>query len=280
MKKIHEIIVDQIIEKLEEWIVPWQRTWQWWVPINYSNNNEYKWINRLLLSMNDFKTNYYLTYNQIKNLKWNINKWSKATKIIYWDIKNKAVGDEDITDENNKKIITKYYNVFNIEQTDIIPNEKIVEQIEQDKNYSLSKSLINNYKNKPNIIKWINPCYIPSSDTIHIPNKQSFITCDEYYSTLFHELVHSTWSKERLSREGVVQKNYYWSHKYSREELIAEIGNMFLSNYAKIESTNNNSVSYINWWLKFLKWNKRDIIIASSHAEKAVWYILKNELIF
>ena len=273
MKKIYEIIVDQIIEKLEEWIVPWKCTWKWWVPINYSNNNEYKWINRLLLSMNNFNTNYYLTYKQVKNLWWNINTWSKATKIIYWDIKNKTVGDKDNVEVEDKRIITKYYNVFNIEQTDIIPTENIIDHIEQSTNV-LSESIIKSYKGKPTIEHGKNPCYIPSIDTIHIPNKQSFISSDEYYSTLFHELVHSTWSKNRLSREWVIQKNYYWDNKYSREELIAEIWSMFLSNYAWIDiSTSNNSIDYIKGWLKFLKWNKRDIIIASSNAEKAVKYI-------
>ena len=65
--------------------------------------------------------------------------------------------------------------------------------------------------------------------------------------------------------------NYFGSGTYSREELIAEIGSTFLCNSCNILSdTLDNSVAYIQNWLKFLKENKREIITASNHAEKAV----------
>lgn len=276
MKKVYEIIVDQIIEKLEQWTIPWKKSWQWGVPINYSSNREYKWINRLILSMNDFKTNYYLTYKQVKILWWNIKSWSKATKIIYWDIidnKEELVSSDH--KENNKQIFTKYYNVFNIEQTDILPSENITEQVEQDIDYNKSKSILSNYKDKPKIVKWTNPCYIPNSDTIQIPNIELFTTKDEFYSTLFHEMIHSTGNKTRLAREWIISKNNFWSNNYSTEELIAEIWSMFLSNYAWIENTViDNQISYIQGWLTYLRGNKLEIIKASNQAEKAVAYII------
>lgn len=273
MKKTYEIIVDQIIEKLEEWVIPWKKSWKGWVPVNYSSNREYSWINRLILSMNDFKINYYLTYNQIKSLKWNIKKWSKSIKIIYWDIIDNKEWQWE-SDIDNKQVFTKYYNVFNIEQTDIIPTENLVEQIEEPNNL-LAESIISNYRDIPNIEYGTHPCYIPSKDTVIIPNKESFISGDEFYSTLFHELIHSTWNKNRLSREWITENNNYWSNKYSREELVAEIGSMFLSNYSWVDNrVVDNQVAYIQGWLSYLKGNKLDIVKASKDAEKAVAYII------
>ncbi len=278
MKKVYEIIVNQIIEKLEQGVIPWRKSWWGWVPTNYLNNREYKGINRLILSMNDFSTNYYLTYKQIKKLKWSIKPWSKATKIIYWDIIETETDSElSVCDESetSKKIITKYYNVFNIEQTDIIPKEDLVMQVEKDNDYSLSQSVIKNYIDKPKIVEWYNPCYKAKSDTIEIPSMWLFSSWDEYYAALFHELVHSTGSEGRLKRESIISENYFWSYTYSREELVAEIWSMFLCNYVWVENiVIDNQVSYIDNWLEFIKWNKLDIIKASNQAEKAVSYIM------
>jgi len=228
--------------------------------------------------MDDYQTNYYLTHKQLKKLWWNIIAGSKATKIVYWDI----IEDSDVSKtkeqrEENKQFFIKYHNVFNIEQTDLVPDEDISEQIEQNDNYNQAIGLVMKYKDRPEILTWPQPCYIPKSDTIKIPTLSYFTGSDEYYSTLFHELIHSTWHKSRLSREWIISKNYFGSESYSVEELIAEIGSMFLCNYAWIDnSIVENQVSYIDNWLKVIKGNKLSIIKASSEAEKAVEHIMKH----
>ena len=75
--KAYEILVDQIIEKLEQWIIPWNKPWVWWVPSNYISNKSYRWFNKLVLSINDFEDNRYLTAKQIKELWASIKKWNK-----------------------------------------------------------------------------------------------------------------------------------------------------------------------------------------------------------
>lgn len=66
------------------------------------------------------------------------------------------------------------------------------------------------------------------------------------------------------------------SEEYSKEELVAEIGRAYLCEVAKIatEKTINNSVAYLQSWIKALKNDKRLIISASGQAEKSVNFIL------
>ena len=61
--------------------------------------------------------------------------------------------------------------------------------------------------------------YSPSQDYIQVPPKATFESLDEFYGTVFHELVHATEHESRLN----------WSRKekentYALGELVAEIG--------------------------------------------------------
>ena len=58
-----------------------------------------------------------------------------------------------------------------------------------------------------------------------IPDVRRFEDIREYYSTLFHELVHFTGHESRLARP---IKNSFGSDQYSKEELIVEMGSCFL----------------------------------------------------
>lgn len=66
----------------------------------------------------------------------------------------------------------------------------------------------------------------------------------------------------------------FGSEPYSHEELVAEIGSCYLQSHVGIEEQFEQSVAYIQGWLKVLKGNKRFIFSASADAQKAVDYIL------
>ena len=107
-----------------------------------------------------------------------------------------------------------------------------------------------------------------------MPHLSQFQSADHYYSTLFHELVHSTGHGTRLSRElaGNDLKNIT---SYSFEELVAEIGAAFLCAFAGIknERTIDDQSSYIAHWQTFLKEDPSAFMRACSEAQKAVDYI-------
>ena len=118
--------------------------------------------------------------------------------------------------------------------------------------------------------------YRPSTDEIILPIRKQFVSTAEYYSTVWHELVHSTGHPSRLNRLDRVVA--FGSDVYSKEELVAEIGAATLVNHVGLETTSSfrNSAAYIQNWLKVLKDDKRFIVSAAGRAEKAVNLILNQ----
>lgn len=99
------------------------------------------------------------------------------------------------------------------------------------------------------------------------------------YTTLFHEMIHSTGHKNRLGRLETGASAHFGSESYSKEELVAELGSATLVNMLGIETEKSfrNSSAYIQNWLQALKNNNKFIVSASSKAEKAVKYILNEQ---
>ena len=115
-------------------------------------------------------------------------------------------------------------------------------------------------------------------DMICLPLFEQFTDTSEYYSTAFHESVHSTMKESRCNRAEDRKGKLvaFGSDDYSKEELVAEIGSANILNILGIETTKSfrNSAAYIQNWLSVLKNDVKFIVSASSKAEKAVKYIL------
>ena len=110
-----------------------------------------------------------------------------------------------------------------------------------------------------------------------VPEISQFTDLAEYYSTVYHEAVHSTGHPSRLNRIMEIAK--YGSESYSKEELIAELGSSFLLNMAGLETKSSfaNNAAYIQNWLYALKNDKHLIASAAGKAEKAVKLILGED---
>jgi antirestriction protein ArdC len=121
--------------------------------------------------------------------------------------------------------------------------------------------------------------YTPTFDYINMPLKTQFKGTAEYYSTLIHEVVHSTGHSSRLNRLAVNDGKFdSKKHSYSFEELVAEIGSGMLCELSGVPMDIQNSQSYLNGWIKVLKSEPKWIIKAVSEAKKAVEFILGHKL--
>lgn len=109
-----------------------------------------------------------------------------------------------------------------------------------------------------------------------VPRLSQYQLTEEYYSTAFHELTHSTMAESRCNRKSDCQITRFGDTDYSREELVAEIGSAMLCNCLGVENEKafRNSAAYIQGWLKALNSDPRMIVWASSRAEEAAQYIL------
>jgi len=91
------------------------------------------------------------------------------------------------------------YFVFNLDQTTLSPSQTM------DINFQKVKSaqeIIDNFleSDRPKVEIGINPSYHPINDIVKMPPMSDFYTEEEYFSTFFHELIHSTGHKSRLNR--------------------------------------------------------------------------------
>lgn len=222
---------------------------------------------------------YFLTYKQAKLCGGNIRKGEKGVPVIYFNVKKKETNQAGDTVKDGYAFM-KYYTVFNLDQAENINPDKIPFIPESEKlefnPIEQAETIVKGYIGKPEIEQKKNQaCYYPILDKINMPLEEYFHSNEEYYSTLFHEMVHSTGHKKRLNRPEIVESNFFGSSDYSKEELVAELGAAYLCSKAGIDNTLENSAAYIQSWLRRLKSkdNIKWIIEAGSKAQKAVNYI-------
>lgn len=277
---VSEIVTNKIIEQLEKGKIPWNKPWASANAINYVSRKPYRGINILLLDAGE-----YLTFNQVKAAGGSVKKGAKSHIVVFWKMYNKETEDFDESTNSKDKVIPvlRYYRVFHISdcegiESKIKPDEKpeVVSIPDKDKfaaDYMQAEGISYHQSHSDKAY------YQIESDSIHLPLTKQFDSAEEYYSTLFHEMVHSTGHKSRLNRLELAQYHDSKSVR-SKEELTAEIGAAALMNDAGIETdkTFKNSTAYIQSWIAVLKNDNNMIIQAASRAQKAVDYI-KNKAI-
>lgn len=265
------IITNQILEALERGVVPWRKPWRTELPKNLISGKPYRGINLLLLSLSPYASPYYLTYKQVEELGGYVVAGSKGFRIVYWRILEHVSPQGELTEVP----LMKYYVVFNLEQIGGIPESKLPVQDQTEiRPIEECEHIVTRMQNRPEIILATYAFYDTVKDFVGMPPRNSFVNAEEYYSTLFHELVHSTCHPNRLNRE-VKQAIAAMQEDRTREELIAELGSSFLCAHARIApKTLDNQAAYIAGWLKVLENNKWFIISASAQASKAANYIL------
>lgn len=276
---VYTIVTKRIIEHLEKGVVPWRQPWaEAGLPKNLITGKNYRGINVWLLSSLSYPQNYFLTFKQVKDLGGSVKKGEKSQEVIFWKWLEKENQEKNEGTEKVKKIpMLKYYRVFNIDQCEGIPKEKVPPVIER-KNDPIEacERIINDMPKRPEIKnKEQSAYYNKSSDFVNMPKMETFASSEDYYGTLFHELVHSTGHNERLNRKEIMQNKGFRTENYAVEELTAEMGASYLKSYSGIpmEQLENNA-AYIKGWLERLRNDKKIIVYASSQAQKATDFIL------
>lgn len=271
MSNVYEIITDRIVSLLDKGTVPWKRPWRTTVPKNLISNKEYRGVNVLLLGSSPYPSPYWLTFNQAKSLKGSVKKGEKGCPVIFW----KVGEEEDESGKRAKSFLLRYYTVFNVMQCEGIEIPKL-ETPKKVEPIAACEEVISSFFMPPRIEFGGNRAfYSPAEDRVVVPCREQFSTVEEFYSTIFHELAHSSGAEHRLARKGVMDHSGFASHAYSQEELVAEITSAFLAAEAGISaSVIENSASYIAHWIKVLRSEPRWIVNASAQAAKAADMIL------
>jgi antirestriction protein ArdC len=268
---VYDIVTERILSELERGVVPWRKPWHTLPPAKLVSKKHYRGINFFLLSLAGYGSQYWLTYRQAQALGGNVRKGEHGTKIVFWKFDKYETETAEGEAEERKSAFLRYYVVFNLEQTEglkallTLPPARPIESAE---------AIVASMPNPPVLEQGSRAAYTPSRDAVTMPSRTAFQSQAEYYSTLFHELTHSTGHAKRLAREGFDKPQLFGSESYSREELIAEMGSAMLCGVAGIEqSTVANSAAYLKSWTARLKGDSKLVVSAASAAQKAADYI-------
>jgi len=269
----------------QRWERPFNRTGG--IGKNALTNNYYKGCNAMLTMFDAYFEKYphaiYATKKQWKTLNCKVIKGSPSLPIIFWKTEY-----EDSKIVKGRKVIKSSFSLYSrVYNVKFIEGDYKLPVFKTGKQYSIK--LIDDFVKATKVeLKHTidNGCfYSPKKDYINMEYKTNFKDTEEsnatvhYYSTLFHELTHSTGHESRTNRIKT-NLNKFGSHttEYAFEELVAEIGSILLGHQFNIEKTvRDNHAKYLNSWIKALKEDYTLIATAFAQAQKAVDYFVSTK---
>lgn len=287
-KNVYEMVTERVMEQMKQGIIPWHRPWTGAADgaINYVTRKPYSLLNQMLLG----RSGEWLSFKQLKERGGNIKKGAKAGMVVFYTkfsyTKDEQQEDGTMIEKEHTIPVLRYYNVFHIDDCTGIDSKLEDKPVTTAEPIEAAEEIVNGYVSRESLrFKNDEPSnrayYSPALDEVVVPMLSQYADAEEYYSTTFHELTHSTMKKSRCNREAENKIAAFGSKDYSREELVAELGSAYLCTTAGLnnEKAFRNSVAYIQGWLRALANDSKMIVWAASRAEKAARYIMgeKND---
>lgn len=283
----YERITSRIVEALKRGIVPWRCPWDRYrgLPRNLTSGKEYRGVNVFLLSIvrhcTGYESPFWLTYLQAQERGGHVRKGEKGTGVVFWKWYDRDTGEtkDDGQPQTDRVPVLRNYVVFNVAQCDGIEPPETPEVGRHDwEPLAECERIVCGMPNPPAIHEGSSrACYVPAEDRVEMPHRHRFAQPGAFYSTLFHELTHSTGHEKRLNRRPSDVPRAFGDADYSREELVAEMGAAFLAGHAGIETdTLESSAGYLQGWIDVLKGDSRLVVTAAAQAQKAADHILNR----
>lgn len=285
--KMMETFVESLVKRLEEIKVDWKQPWinpAALEPPRNIDGRPYGGMNTFFLMLERQEKGYemplWMTYLQAEKMGVNIRKGEHGFPVFFYHQlikdKDKNVISEDefrnLSKEEQEECTRRWnmtvYRVFNVSQTNMQEMKPEMWQKFSEKfndatrfrnvgedgyrnlelDYMLDKGL------------WLCPVetkissnayYSISKDTIVVPEMKQFVDNESFYSTLLHEMAHSTGAESRLDR---IKPQKFGSEEYAREELVAELTSVVAGASLGVSRTvKEESVAYLQSWLDSLK---------------------------
>lgn len=282
---IPEQITASFIELLEQGVVPWHKPWQTsggGIPLSMSTGRHYQGMNAFVLGasamVRGYRSPYWGTFRQIQERGGQVRKGEHGTAVIFYKpLESREESDDGTETTVRKGAVLKSYYVFSAEQCDGLPEQYLDHALDdrpEHERIALAEIAVAEYlaDGGPALFHGSDAAYYnKASDSIHIADMRAFDIPEEYYSTLFHELGHSTGHGSRLNRVGVVEGHRFGDPLYAAEELIAEMTSAMSCAYLGIDqaTTLPNSAAYIQNWLGALRNDSSLLMTAAAGAQRA-----------
>lgn len=277
---------------------------------NYSGSNSF--FLQLQTAAKGYELPVYLTFNQAHNLKAHVLRGEKAFPVVYWDMLVKDKDGKRISSDEYRAMgkeerkgleaipFVKSFPVYNVAQTNLseVQPERMKKLMEKFKLPELRDTEgMYAHPALDRMIQtqgWLCPInadkqedgayYSPSRDIVVLPMKAQFNIGNtpedtyrggmEFYSTMLHEMTHSTMTPERLNRE---MGGRFGDPKYAKEELVAELTAAMISHSMGFDSKiTDNSAAYLDSWIGVLKKEPKFIVSIMADVNKASDLILDH----
>ena len=275
----------------------------------YSGHNDF--FLQLHTAMKGYDIPVYATYKQLKDAGATIGKGEKAMPVIYWNITHRDEHGQKVSDEayeamtkaeqekvKTVPVLMGYY-VWNLQQTDFpeVKPEKFAKLQEQFKAPEMkdTKGMFESkefdqmidkqaWVCKINTVEGAGAFYSQSKDEITVPMKAQFNIHKtpeetykdgmEYYSSIAHEMAHSTGIEKRLGRD---MEGHFGDKKYAKEELVAELTAAMVGNTMGFDKRIlDNNAKYVDGWMDTMKKEPRFILSVMADVNKASKMILDH----
>lgn len=272
----HEAMTTKIVEKLlalqnstEAWTKPWISVSG--MPYNGASKHKYTGINTFILLLSGYGDPRWFTFNQAKALGGCVRKGEKGWPVCYSTMLESKT-QVDSAGNPKKFPLLKHYTVFNATQIEWQkPLPELVKNTGTELAHeSATKALAAFSKVATVQYAQGRACYSLEKDEIQMPSVSTFKDEVSFWAIFFHEATHWAGASNRLNRN---LRNTFGSEAYAQEELIAELGSVFLCAEFGLDSYLQHP-HYIAGWLKKLADDPKYIFEASKLASKAVQYLL------
>lgn len=281
-----QMVVNKVMESMKKEGLRWSSPFLPHLdPQNPVSGTIYKGINRVHLAYvgldRGYEDNRWCTFSNIMNSGWHLKKGAKAAIIEHWKEfplkgENEETGEEEIIGSSLR--LVGYWNVFNASEIDGIPPADIPTHT-QDDTVGIAENLVRSSR----CPIWEKAqyhdlaAYSSARDVIYIASRTLFRSDESFTRTLLHEMTHATGHATALDRTASTK---FGTPAYAEEELVAELGSLFLSADLGIQSADmegsyyENHVSYLQSWLHALEDDPSYLFKAASKADKAASYIM------
>lgn len=272
--QVYEKITERVMAMLEEGTAPWRKPWVTAAPQSI-RGRPYRGINALLLGLQDYGDPRWLTFREAQRRGGSVRKGEKGTPVVFWRwvtrVRNESTEDDEVIPGFP---LARTYHLWNVAQCDGLDLPALLQVAEDREPVAAAEAVVAGYQDGPAIEfgGTQQAAYVPALDVIQMPSRTQFASIDRMYSTLFHEIGHSTGHPLRLNRP---QEGAFGSHGYGREELVAEFCAAFLCAETGIDpSTQEQNAAYIDSWSQTISADKKLVVLAAASAQRAADLVL------
>ena len=295
MSKYSDLIqatAERMLDLMKQGTIPWRRPWNdpnapkngsIHGPWNPTSGKSYRGSNTLILRgaqmVYGYEDNRRLTYRQAESVGAQVKRGEKGQQIAYWDFGKTARAQDG--EQPAVKGEEKGYRgpsvfvatVFNASQIDGMPESPPPFIMPESIRNLRVRELLDRHQPKLHHDGGNRAFYSVATDSIHVPKAGSFQDPISYLSTVLHELAHWTGAKHRLGRD---QTGRFGSQDYAKEELVAELSSLFISERLGIglgKEHEEQHAAYLQSWMKAIADDPKCLFRAASQAEKVMTFL-------